>query len=178
MTTETIISSALEHGFTAAAPLDPKSIDCKTQVRDMCEVCKAYNTTWICPPACGTIEQCSERVLSYPRGVIVQTTGQLEDELDGEGMMEAGRLHGEHVNEFYKHLRGAFKGDEMLALGAGGCVRCEKCTYPDEPCRFPDEQTSSMESYGMLIAEVCKDNNIPYYYGKSTITYVSCYLFK
>ncbi|MDR3149538.1 MAG: DUF2284 domain-containing protein [Oscillospiraceae bacterium] len=178
MTTEQIISTALEHGFTHAAPFDPSLIDCKIKVREMCEACKAYGTTWICPPACGTIEECSARVGEYTRGVVVQTTGELEDEFDGEGMMETAARHGEHFRECYKALRDNFKGDVMLALGAGGCGRCPKCTYPDEPCRFPDEQQSSMEAYGMLIAEECAKNNIKYYYGKNTLTYVSCFLFK
>ncbi|MDR2530835.1 MAG: DUF2284 domain-containing protein [Oscillospiraceae bacterium] len=178
MTTDTIVSVASNFGFTLAAPIDPAGIDCKTTVRADCERCKAYGHSWVCPPACGEIDECAARVHSYPHGVVVQTTGQLEDEFDGEGMMETARLHGEHFREFYLHLRETYKGDAMLALGAGGCNKCPKCTYPDSPCLFPDEQQSSMEAYGMLIAEVCKDNGVPYYHGRSTITYVSCYLFK
>ncbi|MDR2605722.1 MAG: DUF2284 domain-containing protein [Oscillospiraceae bacterium] len=178
MTIKNIIEHAADYGFTSAAELDPSTIECKTQVRDMCAACKAYGTTWICPPACGEIEECDARVHAYAHGVIVQTTGQLEDELDGEGMMETAAKHGESFKNYYKKLRESFKGESMLALGAGGCVRCAKCTYPDAPCRFPDEQQSSMEAYGMVISEVCKNNGVPYYYGRSTITYVSCYLFK
>ncbi|MDR2360400.1 MAG: DUF2284 domain-containing protein [Oscillospiraceae bacterium] len=178
MNTEQIIRMALSSGFTHAAPFDPALIDCKTQVREMCEACKAYGTSWVCPPACGTIEECSERLHKYARGVIVQTTGELEDEFDGEGMMEAAVKHAEHFRDCYKLLRNTFEGVDMFALGAGGCSKCQKCTYPDELCRFPDAQQSSMEAYGMLIAEECAKNNITYYYGKNTLTYVSCFLFK
>ena len=35
-----------------------------------------------------------------------------------------------------------------------------------------------MEGYGLLISDVCKDNNIDYYYGKGTITYTGMFLLK
>ena len=61
-----------------------------------------------------------------------------------------------------------------LLYGAGGCTLCTTCTYPDAPCRFPEKATSSMEGYGMVVSEVCSANNMPYYYGPCTITYVAC----
>ena len=36
----------------------------------------------------GTLEECGEDISGYTRGIIVQTKGELEDEFDGEGMME------------------------------------------------------------------------------------------
>ncbi len=63
-----------------------------------------------------------------------------------------------------------------MIIGTGACTRCEKCTYPDKPCRFPDKMTSSMEALGMVVSDVCRDNGIPYYYGQGTITYVGCVL--
>ena len=53
----------------------------------MCAVdkCHAYNKTWTCPPGCGTIAQCTERMKQYDWGILVQTTAELEDSLDFEG---------------------------------------------------------------------------------------------
>ena len=28
----------------------------------------------------------------------------------------------------------------------------------------------------MLVSQVCKDNDLPYYYGKCTIAYTACFL--
>ena len=64
----------------------------------------------------------------------------------------------------------------MLPIGAGCCTKCKVCTYPDAPCRFPDQAFSSMEAYGMLVTQVCKANGLEYYYGPCTIAYTSCYL--
>ena len=66
----------------------------------------------------------------------------------------------------------------MLGISAGSCKRCKDCTYPDKPCRFPELRTSSMEAYGMLVLEVCKANDLQYYYGPTTITYSSCFLIR
>ncbi len=176
MNIEELIALAREVGFTAACPLDPATIKLREDVREMCAEgnCGAYNKNWTCPPACGTLEECRERVAKYRRGIIVQTTGELEDAMDYESMQEIGEAHKEHFREMTRRVKAVFP--DALSLGAGGCTICKPCAYPDAPCRFPDQATSSMEGYGMLVSETCKDNGIPYHYGANTLTYVGCYL--
>lgn len=65
----------------------------------------------------------------------------------------------------------------FLPLGTGCCMICKTCTYPDTSCRFPQKKISSMEAYGMLISEICQKNQLKYYYGPNTISYVACVLF-
>ena len=50
------------------------------------------------------------------------------------------------------------------------------CSYPDAPCRFPELQSANMEAYGMIVSEVCQRNNINYYWGPGTVTFVGCVL--
>ena len=175
-----IISTAKETGFTNVATVDISTIELNEQVREMCAVnkCHAYNTNWSCPPSCGTVDECQTRVKQYEGGIIVQTTGNLEDDFDFETMAETAKTHGQNLVKLTKHLKAAYPDIETLTLGAGACMTCEKCTYPDAPCRFPELMSSPMEGYGMVISEVCKANDIKYYYGKGTLTYVGCYLFK
>lgn len=170
---EAIAELARRAGFTHMSPLDPKTIEQKTEVRQMCQNCGRYAKHWSCPPGCGTLEECTGRVKGYSRGILVQTVGQLEDEFDGEGMMETQALHKERFTELCALLGGL----DALKLGAGCCTVCKQCAYPDAPCRFPEKMVSSMESYGIVVAEVCKANDLPYYYGKNTIAYTSCVLF-
>lgn len=176
MSIEELIALAKEVGFTAACELNVSTIKLREDVRGMCAEgsCGAYDKNWTCPPACGTLDECRERVAKYNRGIIVQTTGELEDAMDYEAMQETGAKHAENFAEMTRRVRELFP--NALPLGAGGCRICKPCTYPDAPCRFPDKATSSMEGYGMLVSEVCQDNNIPYYYGANTLTYVGCYL--
>jgi len=167
---------AKEVGFSHIAPLDPATIDLKPEVREMCasKNCKKYGKCWSCPPHCGSLDTCGEKIRSFRKGVLVQTVGQLEDEFDGEGMIETERLHKENHAKMLEMIRGHYT--RILPLGAGCCKVCATCSCPDEPCRFPEKQISSMEAYGMLVLEVCKNNNLQYYYGPNTIAYTSCYL--
>ena len=174
----TISKMAEEVGFAHVAPLDPSTLKPKSEVRQMCEAntCGQYGKRWSCPPGCGSLDSCIDKVSKFTHGILVQTVGELEDELDGEGMMEAEHLHKEHFLKLNELLRSQTA--EMLALGSGCCTLCKNCTYPEKSCRFPNKQISSMEAYGLVVLEVCKANNLSYYYGKCSIAYTGCFLFK
>ena len=94
----------MEQGFSHVAPLDCDTIELKPEVRQMCasDTCHKYNKCWSCPPGCGTLEECEAKVRRYKYGIIVQTVGELEDALDGEGMMETEARHKEYFVEFEK----------------------------------------------------------------------------
>ena len=145
-------------------------------VRAACEAnrCGAYNTTWACPPAFGDLEQSRAMLKKYHRGILVQSVQELEDDFDWEGIEALGKRHGENFQKLRARLREDYP--DMLALGAGGCKNCTKCTYPDAPCRFPDACFSSMEAYGILVLDACKANGLQYYYGPNAIAYTSCFL--
>ena len=85
----------LSHGFTNVVPLACDTIELKPEVRQMCasDSCHKYNKCWSCPPGCGTLEECEQRVRKYKLGILVQTVGELEDSLDGEGMMRTEAMH-------------------------------------------------------------------------------------
>ena len=176
MTYQQLAKTAEEAGFTAWSSLDVATIELKPEVRDMCAVnsCGQYEKRWSCPPGCGTLDECTARLREYTQGILVQTCGDIEDGFDFEAMMEIESDHKDHVNQMYRALRES--GAKVLALGAGCCTICAKCTYPDEPCRFPEQMISSMEAYGMVVLEVCKANGLQYYYGADKMAYTSCFL--
>ena len=176
MTYEQLSKMAEDAGFTAWAPLDVATIELKPEVRDMCAVnsCGQYGKRWSCPPGCGSLEECSEEIKACTHGILVQTYGDIEDGFDFEAMMEIEADHKDHFCEMQEALREA--GVDLLALGAGCCTVCAKCTYPDEPCRFPDELISSMEACGLVVSNVCTANGVPYNHGKDTICYTGCFL--
>ena len=173
---EELIAAGEKAGFTHVAPLDVSTIHLLDEVRDMCatNTCGAYGTKWSCPPGCGTLEECRERMRGYSRGILVQTVGKLEDEMDYESMTETSQRHKETFLKFYEQLRPQFP--NMLAAGTGGCTQCPTCTYPDAPCRFPEKAIPSMEAYGLWVSKVCEQSGMPYYYGPGTITYSACVL--
>ncbi len=176
MTYETLAALAEEAGFSAWASLDLGTIELKPEVRDMCAAnsCGMYGKRWSCPPGCGTLEECADRLKQYKSGILVQTYGEIEDGFDFEAMMEIEQRHKSNFAKMYDFLRN--RTDKVLAIGAGCCTACASCTYPDAPCRFPEKQVSSMEAYGMLVLEICKVNGLQYYYGADKMAYTSCFL--
>lgn len=178
MNYEQLVQLASEAGFTAWGSLDVSTIELKQQVRDMCaaNTCGKYEKCWSCPPGCGSIEECEEQIRGYTHGILVQTYGDIEDGFDFEAIMEIEEEHKEHFRQMYAKLRE--RKADTLAIGAGACTVCKTCTYPDAPCRFPERMVSSMEAYGMLVLEVCKKNDLTYYYGPDKMAYTSCFLLK
>lgn len=176
MNYERLREMALDSGFSYTVPLNTDTIELKQEVRDMCvQGCQQYAKRWSCPPGCGFLEELRKNIDFYNQGILVQTVTELEDEFDWDGMMKAQNLHQEHFLTFLEKLHASQF--SFLPLGIGCCMICETCTYPDTPCRFPQKKISSMEAYGMLISEICQKNQLKYYYGPNTISYVACVLF-
>ena len=175
MNTQELVQLALDFGFDFAGPLDVTTLEVMDDVRDACakNTCGKYNASWACPPAFGDLDESRKMLEKYKTGIIVQSMQELEDSFDIEGLAELGERHGKNFKKLLKRLRQDYPG--LLALGTGGCSTCKKCTYPDEPCRFPDQLTYSMEGFGLFVNKVCKDNGLEYNHGPDTMTYSACF---
>lgn len=161
-----------EHAFTFAF-FDPKDIIFRLEYREKCamNVCGHYQTSWSCPPAIESAELMIRRLQSYPEGLVFSKVYPLEDPYDYPSMEKALQdimkqtlmLQERLVHE---HLRGQY---EILA--SGSCMICAKCTYPDQPCRFPDKMLISMQALGLDVADLANKVQMTYYQGPKTITY-------
>lgn len=173
---EMLLSLARQAGFSQLTELDAAVLNPRPEVRDMCSSgrCRSYGKSWSCPPACGSIEYADRRISQYRRGLIVQTTGKLEDEFDLQAIAAIEARHKKAFLDLARQARLLFPG--CLPLSSGTCSLCRKCTYPDRPCRFPGKRLSSMEAYGLLVSDVCQKSGLPYYYGPKTITFTACIL--
>ena len=173
---EQLLTLAAQVGFTRVAPLETSALAIRREVREMCAAdrCHAFGRSWSCPPACGTLEQCQTRVDRYRRGILLQTTGLLEDDFDAEAIQKTQARHKAAFSHLARQIRQLYP--DCLPLTAGCCTLCRRCTYPGKPCRFPNKRFSSMEAYGLLVSDVCLKTGLKYYYGPKTITYTSCIL--
>ncbi len=174
--TAALIDSALDNGFDHAGPLDASTLTVMAEVREMCAVnrCGKYGASWSCPPGCGTLEELESRMGQYRTGLLVQTVGMMEDDFDYETIVATEQRHRENLERFTSVVLVAFP--NAFPMAAGSCNLCEKCTYPDAPCRFPDQVFPSMEACGLMVNQVCRDNGMKYNHGKHTICFTSCYL--
>ena len=176
MTDQELLELARDCGFDHVGMLNIPSLKFEPAVRDMCAAdrCHSYGRSWSCPPHCGTLEEFAARASAYHRGIIVQSTGQMEDDYDFETMMDTEKLQHERFRELTDRMRSIYPG--CMPLSAGACRICEKCTCPEEPCRFPDLAIPSMEASGLVVSKTCEDSGVSYYYGPGTITFTCCIL--
>ena len=167
---------AIALGFSKAVPLEVATLQPRQDVRDMCaaDKCGAYGKNWTCPPHCGSLTECSAKMQRYAYGILLQTVGITEKAIDTKAYRRTEALHLEQFHTFCEQLRKVYP--QALCLGSGGCRICAKCAFPDS-CRFPEKACSSMEGYGLLVSQVCRDNGLAYHYGERTITYTACVLF-
>ncbi len=168
-----IVQAIQEAGFESVGRCDASALRVLPDVREMCSSgsCRMYGTRWTCPPHCGSLEefqtQFDERTVCF----VFQTVVQLEDEFDGEGMMEAAELQAQRVDRLSELLDG---NPRALIMGTGACMACDACTCPTEPCRHPERRHVSMEAAGLMVNDVCIAAGIPYNHGAGTIAYTGC----
>ena len=158
------------------ALIDATDIDFETSVREACEanMCGFYNKRWTCPPAVGTLEECKARCLKYKKALVFSTYDNVEDSFDIEGMLNVRADH----DKVQAKVVDLIKDDlgEYLLLGAGGCTKCPKCSYP-EPCRFKKEVIASVESHGINVVTLAAKTKLHYHNGENTVTYFSVIFF-
>lgn len=174
-----LVKDALGLGVQNAAIADASKIRFHGDFRKACEknVCGKFATSWMGPPAIGSITDLMDRARQFKQGLLVQSVYQLASPFDVKGMEKGGEIHEENFRRILAHLKKNYTFKDFLPLHAGCCHICEKCTYPDEPCRQPENAYASVEAYGIDVMRLEKDSGIPIYNGKNTCSFVSLYLF-
>lgn len=176
MTLEELKKLAEDAEFDFVQELNMDALVFMPEVRDMCGdgKCTAYGTRWTCPPACGSLDEMREKVKEFSYGILVQSVAQMEDEFDFETIQDCAQAHKKRFDKLTKEI--LEEGKPAMFMGTGGCTICAKCTYPDEPCRFPDRAFPSMEACGLLVSKVCTDSGLAYNHGQNTLAYTACVL--
>ena len=175
--TQYMLSLARKIGFSHTGLFSAKVLSFRLEVRDMCKSgnCGCDGVRWTCPPYCGTLEESASKAQRFTSGILLQMTGEMEDDSDKVCIQRTEQAVKDKLCIFAKRLRE--QNIDFLPMSAGTCTRCSKCTCPDEPCRFPDEIMISMEAYGLIVMDVCAAAGVNYKYGPKTITFTTCVLY-
>lgn len=153
------------------------TIQIQERVRIVCEKeCTRFGTTWACPPGVGSLKECEEKIRSYPWGVIFSSVAEVSDVLNMEEMLATRRAHEEITNALGEYLRSI--GKEIFILSTESCDICEKCSYPNSPCRHPERMHPCLESHGVVVAEIVEQEAMEYNIGGNTILWFSLILFR
>lgn len=158
--------------FQNCNELPTTAVHLNQEVRDMCEsnLCGHYGKNWACPPALAPLEEIKETFDKFHNFVMLSQVYELEDSMDFEGMIEGIEDFQERLVRLNNALKGS--GTPYLILGAGGCKLCRKCTYPNDPCRRPEDMIISLEAYGIEVVRLMKENGLKYNNGPNTMTYM------
>jgi len=174
-TLDKYINEALELGFSHAVLIENFELVCEADIRAYCNAgqCKNYGSTWVCPPGCGTLEECQANADRYRTGIVLQTVGGIP--LIGKEM----KLHSLQKAHNKKFLMLAdtvrHEGLDVLPLTTGGCQICSSCTFPRKPCRSPDRRMHSLSAYGINVGRLCETAGLEYSFRKD-IVYFTAYL--
>ena len=157
--------------------ISPTQIEFGDEIRAICagNGCRRYGTTWACPPAVGTVEECKARCLQFEHALVFNQFYNLEDSFDWEGMMRAGVEFKNACDRLQDYIQGKLPHYHLLSNES--CHRCEKCTYPDAPCRHPDRMYPCVESHGILATDIAEKHGIDFFDG-NIVTWFSLIFYR
>ena len=85
--------------------LDTKNIGVEERVRTICrEECERYDSTWACPPAVGTLQECEKKIRSFPQAVFFSSVAEVSDIMNMEEMLSTRHAHEDLTTEVGKYL--------------------------------------------------------------------------
>ncbi len=157
--------------------LDPKTLEFTWRVRHICQnECPMYNTTWACPPAVGSVEECQGKCLGYESCLLISTIVEVADIADiGETLSTRGG-HEAVTNQVRDLLRA--QGIEPYVLSTEACALCQRCAWLDgQPCRHPDRMHPCVESHGINLLPLLEERGLGFQYGENVVTWFSLLLF-
>lgn len=111
---------AAEAGFSHYGPLKTEALVVRREARDMCAAnrCGMYGTSWVCPPGCGELSELSEKLSRMTGGILLQSTGEMEDDFDFESIAETEKLQKERFAAFMEKLADV-RGAKTATVRAG-----------------------------------------------------------
>lgn len=154
----------------------PEEIPFSEKVRYICRTeCPRYGTSWACPPAVGTLEECRERCLAFEKGFIFTTVSEGADLENMDAMLAMRGGHEKITRRIVEIFRENY--EEVQAFSTESCAICETCSYPDAPCRHPDYMLPSVEGQGILVTELAERHGMTFLNGSNVVTWFSLILY-
>ena len=147
------------------------------RVRHICrQECPMYNKSWACPPAVGTVEDCEARFRQYPNFLLISTITEISDIANIQEALDTRGDHEAITREVRDLLRE--EGVEPYVLSTEACAFCEKCSWPDAPCRHPDKMFPCVESHGILVTDLAEKRGLEFLSGSNLVTWYSLLFYR
>lgn len=148
-----------------------------SRVRYICShECAMYGKTWACPPAVGSVEACREKCLQYPDFLLICTVTEVADISDIQSSLDTREAHEEITRQVEALVKA--QGCETYTLSTEACAICDRCAYPEAPCRHPDRMHPCIESHGILLTQTAEECGVPFQYGDNVVTWFSMIFYR
>lgn len=138
--------------FVKDYDLKEHPIGCHQRILDICKEnkCGNYNKSWTCPPNAPPLSECQRQISSFGHLMIYKFSFPVKDIRDPGEVRGLLKRQQDIVREIRDEANA--KGIRNLSLPGGSCLYCDKCTYPDAPCRYPDKALNSNDAYALDLA--------------------------
>ena len=147
------------------------------RVRWICRTeCPMYDTTWACPPAVGTPEECRSRVMAFVEGLLIATITEVSDIADIRQTLDTRAPHEQITREVLQLVRQ--QAVDTLTLSTEACAHCRRCSWPDAPCRHPERMFPCLESHCILVTNLAERYGIDFMAGGNLVTWFSLILYR
>lgn len=150
---------------------DPPGVDTASMTRclERCEdnVCGRYGTNWGCPPGNGGADACMSTLSGYRGAALIYRRSEM-DPTDEDAVDKMGSEHQDACRRFAGILRR--RGYAVLPLADGGCRYCGKCSFPSDPCRFPDQQVPSISGFGIEMSGYLESQGLGFAFEEDAVT--------
>lgn len=157
--------------------LGSDEIEFSSRVREICRgECPRYGTSWACPPAVGSVEECRKKCSRYEGAFVFTTIAEVTDIENLEETLSTRRGHEEVAVQIREIFRAC--GFETLALSGDSCARCETCAYPDGPCRHQESMIPCIEGYGIVVPLLAEKAGIAFENGRNIVTWFGLILWR
>ncbi len=156
---------------------DPRELEFSQRIRYICAAeCPMHNTSWACPPAVGTVEECQNRCLGYGNCLLIGTITEVRDITDIAETLATRPAHEDVTNQVREMFRQ--QGIEPYILSTEACHLCEHCAWLDgKPCRFPEKMHPCVESHGINVIPLLESLGLEFQYGENIVTWYSLLFF-
>lgn len=102
------------------------------RVRWICQTqCPMYNTTWACPPAVGTVEECKARCLSYPHALMMTSITEVSDIANLEETLATRAPHEALTRQVRDMI--AEQSSDVMALSTEACAHLSEVRLSGRP---------------------------------------------
>ena len=161
MTEQTILSLAQKEGFEAKIiPTEELVFD--STFRKYCEqnLCGNYASNYTCPPVCGEVQELKERLLSYPRVLVLKSCHNIESYEDAEKIERAKGEHNAKTARLYKEVSAE---KSALAIGCSACKLCSPCKIVlSEHCPHPELALLCLSAFCVNVKELSEKCGMQY----------------